>query len=124
MYNEKLEKLIEAALVDGELSEKEKQVLFKKAEELGVDLDEFEMVLQAKLFEKQKDKKNVSAAPKSDKLGDIKKCPACGVIAETFATKCSNCGTEFRNVEASASIKRLFEMLLEAESEERNYRIF
>ncbi len=54
MYNEQLEKLIEMALMDGELTEKEKQILFKKAEGMGVDLDEFEMVLEAKLFEKQK----------------------------------------------------------------------
>ncbi|MEY4659601.1 MAG: hypothetical protein RJB36_1367, partial [Bacteroidota bacterium] len=53
MFNEQLEKLIEMALMDGELTEKEKQILFKKAESLGVDLDEFEMVLEAKLFEKQ-----------------------------------------------------------------------
>ncbi len=54
MYNEQLEKLIEMALMDGELTEKEKQVLFNKAEAMGVDLDEFEMVLEAKLFEKKK----------------------------------------------------------------------
>ena len=54
MYNEQLEKLIEMALMDGELTEKEKQILFKKAESFGVDLDEFEMVLEAKVFEMQK----------------------------------------------------------------------
>ena len=53
MYNEQIEKLIEMALMDGELTEKEKQVLFKKAEAMGIDLDEFEMVLDAKLFEKK-----------------------------------------------------------------------
>ena len=54
IYNEQIENLIEMALADGELTEKEKQVLFKKAEAQGIDLDEFEMVLDAKLFEKQK----------------------------------------------------------------------
>ena len=54
MYNDQLDKLIEMALMDGELTEKEKQILFKKAEIFGVDLDEFEMVLEAKLFEKKK----------------------------------------------------------------------
>jgi len=77
MYNEQLEKLIEMALLDGVLTEKEKQVLFKKAESFGVDLDEFEMVLDSKLFEIQKKAKSESsavpplaAAPKSDKFGD------------------------------------------------------
>ena len=45
MYDEQLEELIDAALEDGVLTEKEKQVLFKKAQSMGIDLDEFEMVL-------------------------------------------------------------------------------
>ena len=116
MYNEELEKLIEMALMDGELTEKEKQILFKKAEKFGVDLDEFEMVLDAKLFEKQKDSKSTNSAPKSDKLGDVKKCPACGSIAPSFASKCADCGTEFRNIDASQNITKFFEKLDELES--------
>ena len=46
MYNEQLEQLIDAALADGVLTEKEKQVIIKKAQTLGVDLDEFEMVYE------------------------------------------------------------------------------
>lgn len=51
MYSEQLEKLIELALVDGIITDKKKQILFKKAELEGIDLDEFEMVLEAKVFE-------------------------------------------------------------------------
>ncbi len=115
MYNEQLEKLIDLALADGVLTEKEKQILFKKAENLGVDLDEFEMVLDAKLHEKQKLSDKTVSKPKTNKLGDIKKCPACGAIAETFATKCADCGVEFRNVEGNGSIARLFELLSKVE---------
>lgn len=115
MYNEQLEKLIEIALADGELTEKEKKVLFKKAEALGVDIDEFEMVLEGKLFVKQKSIKQEQAQSKSDKLGDLRKCPACGSIAETFATKCPDCDTEFRNIEASKNIIKFFEKLDEIE---------
>jgi len=119
MYNEQLEKLIEMALMDGELTEKEKQILFKKAESFGVDLDEFEMVLDAKLFEKQQSNKQslapATAAPKSDKYGDVKKCPACGAMIQSFITKCSDCGHEFSNIEANASIQKLFKMLNDAE---------
>ena len=118
MYNEKIEKLIELALADGELTEKEKQILFKKAENEGIDLDEFEMVLDAKLFEKNR-KNTVStpvSAPKSDKFGDVKKCPSCGTIVESFSTSCSDCGYEFRNIEASKSLVKFFEKLDEIES--------
>jgi hypothetical protein len=52
MYSEKLEKLIEYALADGVLTEKERQALNKAAEAEGVDLDEFEVVLEARLYEK------------------------------------------------------------------------
>ena len=117
MYNEQIEKLIELALADGELTEKEKQVLFKRAEAEGIDLDEFEMVLEARIFEKTKNKTNeTTVAPKSEKLGDIKKCPACGAIAESFSTKCSDCGTEFRNIESSNSVIKFFEKLDEIET--------
>ncbi|MDR1170454.1 MAG: hypothetical protein LBK97_06440, partial [Prevotellaceae bacterium] len=54
MYDASLEKLIAIALADGVISEKGKQVLFKKAESLGLDLDEFEMVLDARILEVQK----------------------------------------------------------------------
>ena len=125
MYNEQIEKLIEMALMDGELTEKEKQVLFKKAEAMGIDLDEFEMVLDAKLFEKKQAMQASApppptpppapAAPKSDKYGDVKKCPSCGAMVESFKTSCGYCGHAFTNVDANSSIERLFKMLNEAE---------
>ena len=119
MYDEQIENLINLALADGELTEKEKQILFKKAEAAGIDLDEFEMVLDAKLFEKQKTTKTETptSAPKSDKLGDVKKCPSCGSIAESFSLKCDECGYEFRNVEANQSVKKLTEELARIDSE-------
>lgn len=184
LYSEKLMSLIDLALSDGELTEKEKQILFKKAEAEGIDLDEFEMVLDSKLkilqtpkksesiapnreintgaytqleqlidlslkdgvlseFEKEtimskgislgiskneidiilnsklEEKKKILAqtsAPKSDKFGDIKKCPSCGAIAQSFSIKCTDCGYDFNNIEANASIQKLFKMLNEAES--------
>lgn len=109
MYNEQLEKLIALALADGELTEKEKQILFKRAEAEGIDLDEFEMVLEARIFEKTKTKTTEPvAAPKSDKFGDIKKCPSCGAIVETYTTSCGDCRYNFQNIENIKSIKEFF----------------
>ncbi len=133
MYNEQLEKLIDYALADGELTEKEKQVLFKKAEAMGVDLDEFEMVLDARLVEQKKKEAELShsqelelakakvaaqaqaAAPKSEKFGDVRKCPSCGAMLQSFQTKCDECGYEFRNVGVVNSSQRLFDLLQAAE---------
>lgn len=120
MYNEKIENLINFALADGELTEKEKQILFKKAEEAGIDLDEFEMVLDAKLYEMQQSTKQpvapTTAAPKSDKYGDVKKCPSCGAIVQSFSGKCGDCGYEFRDIQSDVTINKLFEALMEADN--------
>ena len=95
MYSEKLEALISAALADGVLTEKEKQVLFKRAEAEGVDLDEFEIILNERLLAaKQK--------PKSDKVGDLKKCPACGAIVISGRASCQECGYAFNDSAASS----------------------
>ena len=55
MYNEKLEALITAALADGVLTDKEKNLLFKKAEAMGIDRDEFELVLDGRLAKRKKE---------------------------------------------------------------------
>ena len=54
--------------------------------------------------------------PKSNKLGDIKKCPGCGAIVSLSSAICADCGHEFSNIEANASIQKLFELLNEVES--------
>lgn len=117
MYNEELEKLIEAALADGELNEKEKQILFKKAQTLGIDLDEFEMVLDSRIYKKNQQKSSAvsTSAPKSDKFGDVRKCPSCGAILQSFQTRCPECGHEFSNFTAVKSAQSLFDMLQAAE---------
>lgn len=109
MYNEELENLIDAALADGVLTEKEKQVLFKKAQALGVDLDEFEMVLDARLVKLQKSEaeKAASSAPKSNKLGDVKKCPACGAMVQSYQGQCPECGYAFEGIDANMSSQKL-----------------
>lgn len=118
MYNEQIENLINAALADGVLTEKEKQILFKKAESMGIDLDEFEMVLSSKLYEKQKAveeerKKKSDAAPKSNKMGDVRKCPACGAIVSSYQVKCPECGYEFSEVAANSTAQLLAQKLNE-----------
>jgi hypothetical protein len=123
-----LEKYIDLALADGDVTDKERQVLQRKAQELGVDQDEFEMVLEAKLHLVQKAATPPPPPqpipepekPKSNKEGDLKKCPSCGSPVQSFATKCPDCGHEFRNIESSNSVKNLVVKLDEAEEKARN----
>lgn len=113
LYDEKIEALISAALADGVLTEKEKQILFKKAQAQGIDLDEFEMVLDARLVEIEKaEKEKVAAsAPKSTKYGDVRKCPVCGAMVPALAGVCPECGYEFSGVDANLTSKKLAETL-------------
>lgn len=112
LYDPRLEQLINAALADGVLTEKEKQILFKKAESFGVDLDEFEMILDARLYEKQHaNTQQHVTTPKSNKYGDIKKCPNCGATVDAFQTCCPECGHNFQNVAANSTITILFQKL-------------
>ena len=119
MYNEQIEALISAALADGMLTEKEKQILFKKAQAQGIDLDEFEMVLDARLVELEKAEKakGEAAAPKSHKVGDVKKCPSCGAIVQSYQGVCAECGYAFENVEVTYASKKLSSLLRKSNSE-------
>ena len=142
MYDEQLEKFIEMALMDGELSEKEREILFKKATAAGIDHDEFEMVLSARLYEKQqKNNSQANTIPvipqsstppppaqpipqaqqnvNSNKMGDIRKCPACNAIVQSYSAICADCGHSFSNISAVSSVTKLHEQLMAVESEER-----
>ena len=104
MYSEKINRLIEFALIDGILSEKERVVLLSKAKSEGIDIDEFEMVLEARLFEKQNCLESINdhfkndsvKELKKDKSEEIQKCPACGEYLSQFSVTCSACSFEFQ----------------------------
>jgi len=96
--NQELERLIEAALVDGVIEESERQVIRRKAEKLGEDPDEIEMILNSKLQTLQKQQK--AAAQK------VKKCPSCGATIEALSTSCGECGYVFTDVKAVGSAQR------------------
>ena len=121
MYNPELEGLIDAALADGMLTEKEKQILFKKAQAMGVDLDEFEMVLDARLvkLKKAEQEKAASSAPKSNKLGDVKKCPACGAMVQSYQGVCPECGYAFEGMDANSAVKELSSLLQKTSEQDK-----
>ena len=108
MYDPQLEKLVDMALEDGVITEKEKDILVKRAKSLGIDLDEFEMYLDSRLASLS-NTQNTTTSQK--KLGDLFKCPSCGASVPSFTMLCKECGFEFRNVSANSSIKELSEKL-------------
>jgi ribosomal protein L40E len=97
-----IENLINMALADGEITEKEREVVLRKAEKLGEDKDEVEMILDGKIALMKKELvSNQHTTIKSNKEGEIKKCPACGATVPSFQTKCRDCGHEFRTNDKS-----------------------
>jgi hypothetical protein len=82
--NSELERLIELTLVNGSISQKERDVLSAKAQSLGVSSDELDVIIQAKidsLVDAQ-----VDQTPR--KHGVVKVCPACGASVQPYAQKC------------------------------------
>jgi hypothetical protein len=121
--NPEIENLINMALADGEVTEKERAIILRKAESLGLDQDEIEMILDGKIALMKKGHAASTAEhqiPKSNKEGDLKKCPSCGAHVVSFSTKCSDCGNEFRNIDSSNSIKDFFNRLQLIVDEESN----
>ena len=69
IFSDRLEALISAALQDGVLTDKERELLKRRAEKEGEDWDEVEMIIEARLAEKQTEKEIVSAAtPQMDAI--------------------------------------------------------
>lgn len=111
MYSEELNKLIEASLVDGVITEKERAVIHKRAQLEGVAPDEVDMILDAELHKLSQD-------INPSKQGVIKKCPHCGAIIDSFVVTCPYCGYEVNEKKANITIKQLFDKL---EEENRLY---
>lgn len=125
--NQEVENLINMALADGDVSEKERAIILRKAEAVGEDKDEIEMILDGRiaLMKKEQAKQVVPPPPvqqpplsenKSNKEGDLKKCPACGAPVQSFATKCADCGHEYKNIKSANSVIEFFEKINELES--------
>ena len=86
-----LELLINYAIADGIITEKEREILRKKAVEMGVDPDEVEMVLEGRLGEKIQ-RENFNALK-----SQMRKCPNCGDVIPITSGVCPSCNFVFDN---------------------------
>ena len=103
--NPEIEKLIDLSLVDGEITDKERSVILKKAVKLGEDPDEVEMILDARLHESKKLKTK-------EKVGNIKVCPSCGESVKSFQLNCSGCGHELNSRKQSELLNTMTQRYL------------
>lgn len=127
MFSKELEEVIEAALADGVLTDKERAVLHKRAAAEGVDPDELDVVIDGRLAKAKKQEDWLKPAPPStlmsNKVGDVKKCPNCGANYEPGTKKCPECGHVFQNVGIVSSFKKFTEGLnkISDEKDRANY---
>lgn len=113
-FSEKLNALIASAVADGEISDLERQVLIRNAQAEGVAMDEFVMVLEARLYERRQELSRMqkqeqsaaeaaklaamrAAAPASSpqKRNALDRCPHCNAPVKQLATSCPECGYEY-----------------------------
>lgn len=108
--NKEFEELLKVALTDGIITPAERQVLLKKAVNLGMDADEADMYISAEI---QKLEMQLEATKKQER-GRV--CPSCGTSIPELASKCPACG-EPVTAEASKELKAILNNLEHALAE-------
>lgn len=115
MFSKELEELIDAALVDGVLTDKERLILHKRAQAEGFDADELDIIINGRLEKlKKKEVAQTQSSPKpisNEKYGNILKCPSCGAQVVCGSAVCPECGYAFTDIKANSSVEKLLEML-------------
>ena len=101
---EELDALIQEYLTDGILTDKERQVILKEAEGMGLNRDKIDLYLDAQV---QKIDQATDAAVRKRKS---KECPYCGAPVPQLADKCPECG-QFITPEASKDLQDILENL-------------
>lgn len=85
-YPKELTDLVKEYLTDGIITSKERQVLLKKAEALGINTEEFDLYIDAQ----QQKVDIISDAAQRKAKGQT--CPFCGASIPMLADKCPECG--------------------------------
>lgn len=104
---EELEALIKEYLTDGTLTDKERQVILKKAVAMGLDRDEIDLYLDAQV---QKIDQATDAAARRQKG---KQCPHCGAYVSQITDKCPGCG-QYITPEATKELEEILDKLEDA----------
>jgi len=104
---EELQALIDQYLTDGVLTDKERAVILKKAEGMGLDRDEIDLYLDAEV---QKIDQATDAAVRRQKG---KQCPYCGGSVSQLTDKCPECG-QYITPEATKELEEILDNLEEA----------
>ena len=104
--NKEFTDLIQEYLTDGIISAKERSVLLKKAEKLGIDIDEADLYIDA---QQQKEDIKINQAIRKRKG---RECPFCGGPINDLTDKCPHRGCERAiTPQASEELEKILEAL-------------
>lgn len=101
--NPEIENLINMALADGEITEKERAIILRKAESIGEDIDAVEIMINRMMYDIKLSQKKYT----KEKVGNIRICPSCGASFKSFSSVCEYCGIEFSNTTISTILQKL-----------------
>ncbi len=139
MFSERLEKLIQAALQDGILTEQEKKAIIKRAEAEGEDINEVDIYIQSLMQERQQklaqevqevETKRIVAQKKEreariateieeQKQRDVlmRKCPVCGEIIPALTNVCPGCHHVIKSYDSDKEAMELMSKILKASND-------
>ena len=116
MYSEKLERLIQLSIEDGEVDDASWAILLKKVNEEGVDPDELTLYVNSLLKKQNRakstemtEKVQVYEKAKKEAIGNI--CPKCGKQIPPMSIKCPYCGIELVKTKSNESINLLLKKI-------------
>ena len=128
---ERLDSLIDMALTDGVITDFERSVLVKKAQSFGIDEDELNLIIDAKIQEKYMPTpppiSNIPSqradTPKISVKETKEVCPNCGAVRPAMATACPDCGYEYTTARTTA-VQMLSQQLeeLQTTAQTMNFR--
>ena len=104
---EELDALIQEYLTDGVLTDRERQVILRKAASLDLDQDEIDLYLDAQV------QKIDQAADTAVRRMKSKACPYCGAPVPQFVDKCPDCG-QYITPQANDDLQDILENLEDA----------
>lgn len=104
-FSDRLNSLIDSAVLDGKLTETEVRVLRRTAEDEGQDWEEVQMVVEARLYKRN----SLGQIPKPEPQGgsvkpEMRKCPCCGAPFRTLSTRCPECGCDYLNPQNASKL--------------------
>lgn len=133
MFSERLERLIEASLQDGQLTEQEKAAIIKRAEAEGEDINEVDIYIQSLQQKRQQElnlqaqlaateemvaqkkaretKQAAAAEEEKERAKLLRKCPACGTPIPAVTNVCPNCGHVVESDDFSKEITDLIKLI-------------